>query len=44
MVMDIPVGRPEPISTVAARTAEQAAPAAPRATEIPWTRIDLDLY
>ncbi|TLF32240.1 hypothetical protein [Microbacterium sp. 5K110] len=42
--MDIPVGRPEPISNVAARTAEDAAPAALPVTEIPWTRIDLDLY
>lgn len=41
MVMDIPVGKPGSIRSVAPRDAEQPAPAV---TEIPWTRIDLDLY
>jgi len=36
MVMEAPISRPE---TVAASEAALAAP-----TEIPWTRIDLDLY
>lgn len=41
MVMDIPVSKPGSIASVTAGAVEQ--PAA-TATEIPWTRIDLDLY
>lgn len=41
MVMDIPVSKPGPIASVTAREVEQTIPTV---TEIPWTRIDLDLY
>ena len=40
MVMDIPLSRPEPMKA----KATGASPTVPATTEIPWTRIDLDLY
>ncbi|MDZ5144724.1 hypothetical protein [Microbacterium testaceum] len=45
MVMEAPLSRPGS-SKAAARAAAKAAPssAPPALTEIPWTRVDLDLY
>ncbi|MEX8032466.1 hypothetical protein AB6V29_05490 [Microbacterium sp. 20-116] len=45
MVMEAPLSRPGS-SKAAARAAAKAAPSSttPALTEIPWTRVDLDLY
>lgn len=45
MVMEAPLNRPGS-SKAAARAAAKAAPSSttPALTEIPWTRVDLDLY
>ncbi len=46
MVMEAPLSRPGTIAAAPIRTRTAVAPIVvpPQVTEIPWTRVDLDLY